>query len=377
MIRVLFIHYKLVCGGAEQALYDLICLMDKSKFDITVLAQVEGGEWEQKFRDAGIKVIYEHSCQIASSTPMIKLKNFIIRRKLRKALQNNGRSLIDKCFPNQFDLIVSYHIGRKFETAFAENCKTIKYIHGDVDTNEDYREDIIKIKPLLNRYDRIICVSQKAKKGFCKLINTTDFVEMHYNPLNSKNVLMLSNQSINVDFNEPTICAVGRLGTEKGFSRLVFIHKRLLDKGFKHKLIIVGDGDERKHIEEIIRGTKTQDSVIMAGYQSNPYPYMKNCRFMVNSSYTEGLPVIAMEALALGTPIVSAVPSIGELFGDEICGIITENDDESLENGIEKMLSDEDFYQKAKRGAEARSSIFDGQAMVKEIEDLFINVMNN
>ena len=55
-IRVLFLHGELVCGGAEQALYDLTCLMDKTKFDLTILTLCEGGEWEGKFRDAGIRV---------------------------------------------------------------------------------------------------------------------------------------------------------------------------------------------------------------------------------------------------------------------------------------------------------------------------------
>ena len=44
-IKVVFVHYKLVCGGAEQALFDLVTLMDKEKFDITVFAQCPGGDW--------------------------------------------------------------------------------------------------------------------------------------------------------------------------------------------------------------------------------------------------------------------------------------------------------------------------------------------
>lgn len=82
-----------------------------------------------------------------------------------------------------------------------------------------------------------------------------------------------------------------------------------------------------------------------------------------------------MEALALGVPVVSAVPSIGEIFGGTCCGIVTENDDRSLEAGIRKMLCDDVFYSEAKKAAQERSVFFDGRRMVKKVEDMFIEVM--
>ena len=113
----------------------------------------------------------------------------------------------------------------------------------------------------------------------------------------------------------------------------------------------------------------------MAGYQENPYPYMKAAKFLVSSSLTEGLPVIAMEALSLGVPVVATVPSVAEAFGEENCGLITQNTTLALEDGIRKMLTDETFYAATKAGAERRSSFFDGKRMVKEIEELFLHLM--
>ena len=115
----------------------------------------------------------------------------------------------------------------------------------------------------------------------------------------------------------------------------------------------------------------------MEGYQVNPYPYMKQSDFVVCPSYTEGLSIIGMEALLLGVPVVSAILTIGELFGDEICGVVTENDDASLESGIRKVLTGREFYLRAKDGAEKRSKFFDGKRMVKEIEEGFINLVNS
>ena len=75
-------------------------------------------------------------------------------------------------------------------------------------------------------------------------------------------------------------------------------------------------------------------------------------------------------------PVVSSAPSVGELFGTEVCGIVTDSDDESLKAGIRQMFTDEAFYQQAKSGAQKRSSFFDGKRMVRKIEDEFITLVN-
>ena len=85
--------------------------------------------------------------------------------------------------------------------------------------------------------------------------------------------------------------------------------------------------------------------------------------------------MIAMEALSLGKPIVATVPSVQETFGEKCCGLIAENSVAGLEVGIEKMLTDEAFYAQAKAGAEKQSTFFDGKRMVKEVENMFLDLV--
>lgn len=376
-IRLLFIHNQLVCGGAEQALFDLVTLMDKNKFDITVLVQYEGGIWEQKFRDAGIRVVSIWDCQQVSSNPFVKLSNLISRRQIVRALKQGGEGMIKACFGNNLDLIISYSGSTMQKMCFSGNIKTIKYIHGDIATNPPYRKNVLGIIDHIRKFDRIICVSAASKESFMRITGITEDVVTYYNPLNSYNVLALAQQEIELSCDVPLICAVGRLAEEKGFDRLIRIHKKILDDGIPHKLVIVGDGDQNSRLMNIITELYAEDSVIMTGYQANPYPYMRKSDFLVCSSYTEGLPVIAMEALCLGIPIVSSAPSVGEAFGDEPCGLITDSDDESLEAGIRKMLTDTEFYKKAKSAALRRSAFFDGRRMVRVIEEEFISLVES
>lgn len=374
-IKVVFVNHELVFGGAEKALFDLLTLMDKSKFDITLFVQKDTGPWNSKFMDAGINVMFDYSCRQATLNPITKMGNIVKKIKTAQAYKQGGEGLLDVCCPDA-DIVVSYSVWDNEALVFAKGAKTVKYIHGDVATNHVYRDDALSTRETLEKFDRIVCVSNAAWNSFKELTGLEKGVEMHFNPLDSDLVKRLAEEKVELPTDVPVICAVGRLSAEKGFERLVYIHKRLLDQGVNHKLVLVGDGIDRGFVERVIQMTGTEDTVILAGYQSNPYPYMKQCKFLVNSSYTEGLPVIAMECLCLGTPIVAPVPSVGEAFGNEMCGLITENDTPSLEEGIKRMLTDEALYAQAKAGAERRSAYFDGKRMVKEIEDMFIELMN-
>ena len=173
------------------------------------------------------------------------------------------------------------------------------------------------------------------------------------------------------------IVTVGRMTAEKGAPLAMEACRLLRDRGFDICWHWVGDGNQSDAIRRTIAEYGLENRFILEGNQENPYPYIKHCSFMVCSSYTEGLPVIAMEALCLGTPIVSAVPSVGELFAEDCCGLITENDDESLKNGILKMLTDREFYDRVKAGAAKASCRFDGREMVKKIEQLYQEVLES
>ena len=374
-IKIVFIQDQLICGGTDQALLDLARLLNPDRFTVTVVVQKPGGEWDGKFMDAGISVIYDYSCRKATVNPIVKAGNIIKKLKIMNSYRHGGMGLLDTCYPEGADIVVTYSAWDFIRSGFAKGAKSVKYIHGNMQTNEQFRNLILRDRELLPQYQRVVCVSQAAKDAFQTITGLSQGVECHFNPMDSDSVRQLSKEPVDLPEDLPMICAVGRLAKEKGFERLIVIHKRLVEKGIPHRLILVGDGEDRDYISRIVAAMDAQDTVILTGYQSNPYPYMARSRFVVCSSFTEGLPVISMEALCLGIPVVSSVPSVGEAFGDENCGLITENDNQSLLEGIEKMLTDEETYREKKEGALRRSAFFDGKRMAQEVEDMFLSMM--
>ena len=97
---------------------------------------------------------------------------------------------------------------------------------------------------------------------------------------------------------------MGRLTHQKDFSTLIrAVSKVLNETGVK--LVIVGEGDDRADMEKLIRELGIHESCELPGFVGNPYSYLKNTDVFVLSSRWEGLPNALLQALAVGTPVVS------------------------------------------------------------------------
>jgi len=374
-IKIVFIEDSLVCGGAEQALYDLALLLDPEKFDVTVLSQKPGRDWDQKFLDAGIRVIYDYSCRKATWNPVVKAGNVVKKLRTERCYRNGGEDLLSVVCPGA-DIIVSYSMWDNPRCGFAKGARSVKFIHGNMATNPAFRKLILRDRALLDRYDRIVCVSQEGRQAFLELTGRSEGVEAHFNPINSETVRRLAAEPVSLPEDKPIVCAVGRLSWEKGFERLIVQHQRLVEEGIPHYLVLVGDGPDRDYVRRTVAAMEAQDTVILAGYQANPYPYIAASRFLVNASFTEGLPVVAMEALCLGVPVVSTAPSVRELFGGEDCGLIVENSSGGIRQGIRRMLTDQALCAACRSGAAARSRCFEGRAMTQPLEDMFLSLLH-
>jgi glycosyltransferase involved in cell wall biosynthesis len=113
-----------------------------------------------------------------------------------------------------------------------------------------------------------------------------------------------------------TLVCIGRLVEQKGPLLLVEAAGKLRDRGVDFDLVLVGDGPMRGEIERLIERLKLGDRVRLAGWMSKAEvrQALIEARAMVLPSFAEGLPVVLMEALALGRPVITTyVAGIPEL----------------------------------------------------------------
>ncbi len=160
-----------------------------------------------------------------------------------------------------------------------------------------------------------------------------------YNPIVSQELYSQSKQPVSHPFfacNAPVIVSVGRLSKEKDIATLIHAFA-LVNKDVDCRLLIVGDGLEKDNLKQIIATHDLQDHIAMAGFVPNPYPYIKHADVLVLPSQREGLPTVLVEALALGTKVVSTDCDSGprEILKNGIYGILTPvGDAPALAQGI-------------------------------------------
>ena len=102
----------------------------------------------------------------------------------------------------------------------------------------------------------------------------------------------------------PVLLAVGRLAKQKDYGTLLTAFAKIR-KTHSVRLLILGEGSERRTLEERVRELDVEQHVALPGFVDNPYAYMARSAAFVLSSVWEGLPTVLMEALYCGVPIVA------------------------------------------------------------------------
>lgn len=163
-----------------------------------------------------------------------------------------------------------------------------------------YFNSLIYAKP-----KKFICVSNQLKEELLKIEPHAQAICSH-NLIDVEEIKALANQSVD-QLPENYIVNVGRLVKVKSQALLIQALKFLPDN---LKLILVGDGNTKNELQDLISKLKLSDRVIFVGNQNNPYPYIKHAKALVHTSLKEGFGLIFLESLILDTPIVAA-ESIG------------------------------------------------------------------
>jgi glycosyltransferase involved in cell wall biosynthesis len=141
----------------------------------------------------------------------------------------------------------------------------------------------------------------------------------------------------------PTIVCVGRLAEQKGQLVLIDAVARLSGRGVPFELVLAGDGPMRPLIEKAVRAHGLEGRVRITGWLSNDAVrrHLLDARLMALPSFAEGLPVVLMEALALGRPVVTTtVAGIPELVRAGVNGwLVPAGDPERLADALAAGLT--------------------------------------
>jgi glycosyltransferase involved in cell wall biosynthesis len=106
------------------------------------------------------------------------------------------------------------------------------------------------------------------------------------------------------DDQPPVILSAGRLTPQKDFTTLIYAFAKLLTK-YQARLVIMGEGEQRNALEQLIQKLNISDKILLPGFVDNPREWMQCSSLFVLSSSWEGFGNVILEAMACGLPIVS------------------------------------------------------------------------
>ena len=189
-----------------------------------------------------------------------------------------------------------------------------------------------------------------------------------YNGIDIDEIQNLKNERISIYdkifYNKDLIkfIIVGRLREEKRHNYLIRAFSKVKTHLPNSRLIIIGDGPLRKELEQLIEKLKLKNDVLLMGLRRNPYKYMANSDIFILSSRYESFPIVLLEALACGLPIISTDCKTGprEILDNGKYGLLPdENNFEDLINNMLLLAKNKDLMKKYSLLSLERAEYFD------------------
>ena len=370
--KILFLIHDLGQGGAEKVLVNLVNNMDQEKFDISLIALFGGGVNEQFLKPhiryrAFFSRTFRGNIHVMKLLTPQQLHRLFIREKYDievSYLEGPSARIISGCPDPDTKLVTWIHIEQKNPTHSADSFRSVQ------EAMECY-----------NRFDKIIGVSETVKTTFLAVLPVTVPIQVLYNTNESDQIRKLAQDPVDTGVfskDEIKIIGVGKFTNTKAFDRLARIHSRLKHEGYPLHTYILGVGPEEDKVKEIVRSEGMEDSFTLLGYHTNPYKYVAKCDLFVCCSHAEGFSTAATEALIVGTPVCTVeVSGMKEMLGNNNeWGIVTDNNDESLYQGIKQLLDDPALLADYKENARERGNTFSTEITVNAVEEMLLQLLS-
>ncbi|MBZ4421953.1 glycosyltransferase [Myxococcus sp. RHSTA-1-4] len=230
-------------------------------------------------------------------------------------------------------------------------------------SREQPKRQLWGLRLLYPRMSRIVACGHDSAKAFQALVPVRhDQLVVIPNFVDGDKVRAASEQPLpewaEPIYRKPVVIAVGRLEHQKAFDVLIRSHARMKEAGVDHHLLIVGEGSLEAELRELAKSLGVESSVFMPGFQPNPHALMRRAAAFAMSSRFEGLPMVLLEALALGCPVVSTDCPSGpaEVLEHGRHGVMVPMEDpQALADALGRVVSDDAWRKDLSARARARS----------------------
>lgn len=376
-IKLLFRHRSMEMGGVEKVMLSLLNNLDREKFDMTVLLNLNQGELRNEIPKHVRKIAVAKGKEDMSPQRLKQKAQLVMRRLALAYFRKNRNKEEAKLFNNEkFNVEIAMD-WRDFEAVLSSPyhySKKIGWFHSEI--------QVPKLQPVVPmilksfpKFDHIVYCSQRTKdlmhKHYPNLNYPPESVIINAIPI--EEIKKKSQENIS-DFTKsevPVFIAVGRLHTRKGYHKLMEAHSKLLKEGFLHQIVILGDGEELPNLLHQQKQLGVENSFLFLGNKMNPYPYIKKADFFIMPSESEAWPLVLAEALILQKPsIATNTGDVSTMLDDGKTGILINYDEGEMYNAMKEFLTNEILVSETKDNLKSIEGKFDNDRIYSEVETI-------
>lgn len=340
--KLLFTAYSLEIGGIETALVNLLNRLDYKKYDVTLILEKKEGIFLKEIPKEVEVIEYRIS----------KCK-FVLFRKISNRLKliKWKNKLKDKY---DFSCSFATYSIPGAHLALAASSNNTLWMHGNYYVLYNYNEKEMRKfldTVLIKKFKRVVFVSEENKRDVTDhYLEIKDKSIVCNNFINGEEILKKELEEVE-DAKKvkgiPLFVNVGRHDEyQKRLSRIIEASKKLVEEGYKFKILFIGDGPDSFNYNALVKKYKLDDVIEFLGRKSNPFPYYKMADAVVLSSEYEGYPVVFLEAMLLNKTILSTKVSDWEDLDGKF-GLFCDRDEASVYENMKKFL-DKGFELKEK-----------------------------
>ena len=379
-MKLLFVISNLEIGGTRRSLLNLLSYMSNYSVDLDLLVFSPYGAYKNSV-PSNVNVIKGNLLMQGHFSEKKTLKG---QTKLLayRAVGSIGAKIIGqddfwdavlKRFAKQkirkdYDAVIGFQEGfSDFFTTFTDIEPRLIWIHNDYNNIPTYRT---RNENAYLNINRIFFVAETARKSFATAFPTLESrMGVIKNVVPIDDIKRKAAEEVDDEYYQKgkiNLISVGRIEKQKAFHRIVEILNRLGEKRNQINWIIIGDGSQKNEIQNMLLQNNYQNIVRFIGTKSNPYPYMAKADMFVLTSEYESQPMVIMESLITGTPVISTnFESAYELLEGKNYGIVCENTAEGISNELLRIIENPQISLNLKR--HTKEFVYDNNSIIEQI----------